>query len=46
MGLRPVPLTDAWASRRMSVCVRHYAALTAPARALVDHLTAAAKPAA
>ena len=45
MGLRPVPLTDAWARRRMSVCVRHYAALTAPARALVDHLSAAAAPA-
>ena len=38
MGLRLVPLTDAWATRRMSVCIRHYAALTAPARALVDHL--------
>lgn len=44
MGLRSVPLTDAWATRRMNVCVRHYAALTAPARALVDHL-AAARPA-
>ena len=41
MGLRAVPLTDAWATRRMNVCVRHYAALTAPARALVDHLAAA-----
>jgi len=38
MGLRLVPLTDAWATRRMSVCIRHYAALTAPARAVVDHL--------
>lgn len=40
MGLRSVPLTDAWATRRMYVCVRHYVALTAPARALVDHLSA------
>lgn len=40
MGLRSVPLTDAWATRRMYVCVRNYAALTAPARALVDHLAA------
>ena len=38
MGLRLVPLTDAWASRRMWVCVRDYAALPASARQLVDHL--------
>lgn len=45
MGLRLVPLTDPWATRRMFVCVRHYAALTAPARALVDHLVPKAAPA-
>ena len=44
MGLRSVPLTDEWARRRMYVCVRHYAALTAPARALVDHLAPGKAP--
>jgi DNA-binding transcriptional LysR family regulator len=38
MGLRYVALTDAWARRRMYVCVRQYASLPAPARQLVDHL--------
>lgn len=38
MGLRLVPLTDAWARRRMWVCVRDYASLPASARQLVDHL--------
>ena len=38
MGLRLVPLTDAWATRRMWVCVRDYATLPASARQLVDHL--------
>lgn len=38
MGLRLVLLTDAWARRRMFVCVRQYASLPAPARQLVDHL--------
>jgi DNA-binding transcriptional LysR family regulator len=38
MGLRLVPLTDAWATRRMWVCVRDYASLPASARQLVDHL--------
>jgi DNA-binding transcriptional LysR family regulator len=39
MGLRLISLTDAWATRRMYVCVRQYASLPAPARQLVDHLT-------
>ena len=39
MGLRVVRLTDAWASRRMYVCVRSRASLPAPARLLADHLT-------
>lgn len=39
MKLRVVPLTDAWAKRRMWICVREYAALPAPARGLVDHLS-------
>jgi hypothetical protein len=38
MGLRLVPLTDAWAARRMLLCVRQYATLPAVARQLVDHL--------
>jgi len=38
MGLRLVLLTDAWARRKMYVCVRQYASLPAPARQLVDHL--------
>jgi DNA-binding transcriptional LysR family regulator len=41
MGLRLVGLTDAWATRAMSVCVRQYAALPAAARLLVDHLVKA-----
>lgn len=41
MGLRLIALTDAWATRRMFVCVRQYAALPAPARQLVDHLVPA-----
>lgn len=43
MGLRLVSLTDSWATRRMSVCVRQYATLPAPARQLVDHLVAGKK---
>jgi DNA-binding transcriptional LysR family regulator len=39
MKLRIVPLTDAWAKRRMWICVKDYAALPASARQLVDHLT-------
>lgn len=38
MGLRTIPLADAWARRRMFVCVRQYASLPPPARQLVDHL--------
>ena len=45
MGLRFISLSDAWAERKMYVCVRQYAALPAPARQLVDHLTAASTPA-
>jgi DNA-binding transcriptional LysR family regulator len=40
MGLRAITLTDAWATRKMFVCVRQYAALPAAARQLVDHLVA------
>jgi len=38
MGLRTIPLTDAWAARKMYVCVRQYSSLPAAARQLVDHL--------
>jgi DNA-binding transcriptional LysR family regulator len=38
MGLRFITLTDAWAARRMFVCVKEYARLPTPARRLVDHL--------
>jgi DNA-binding transcriptional LysR family regulator len=38
MKLRIVPLTDAWAKRRMWICVKDLAALPASARQLVEHL--------
>jgi DNA-binding transcriptional LysR family regulator len=41
MGLRVISLTDPWATRRMFLCVRQYATLSAPARQLVDHLVPA-----
>jgi DNA-binding transcriptional LysR family regulator len=40
MGLRLIGLTDAWATRKMFVAVRQDGALPAPARQLVEHLTA------
>ena len=38
MGLRTILLTDAWARRKMYVCVRQSASLPPPAKALVEHL--------
>ena len=38
MGLRLVALSDAWATRKMFLCVREYNALPLIARQLVDHL--------
>lgn len=38
LGLRSIRLTDPWATRRMFVAVRQYAALPGAARQLVDHL--------
>lgn len=38
--LQLVPLTDAWAERRLIVCVRRYDALPVASRMLVDHLCA------
>jgi DNA-binding transcriptional LysR family regulator len=43
MGLRLIGLTDAWATRRMFVAVRPDAGLAAPARQLVEHLSAPRK---
>lgn len=40
MGLRLVPLEDAWATRRMFVCVRSFEALPLIGRQLVEHLLA------
>jgi len=38
MKLRIVPVTDAWAKRRMWICVKDMSALPASARQLVEHL--------
>lgn len=38
MGLRLITLTDAWATRKMYVCIRQAETLPAPVRQLVDHL--------
>ncbi|MEY4099929.1 MAG: hypothetical protein RL300_1100 [Pseudomonadota bacterium] len=38
-GLRAIPLTDEWASRRFVICVRDRKALKVPARLLLDSLS-------
>lgn len=38
MAIRAVPLSDPWALRRLSICVRRLDALPAHARRLVEHL--------
>jgi DNA-binding transcriptional LysR family regulator len=38
LGIKVIPLTDAWAERRFAVCFRDYGALQPAARRLVDHL--------
>jgi len=40
LGLKAVALTDEWATRRFVICMRDRAALTAPARLLLDALSA------
>ncbi|MDC7785543.1 LysR family transcriptional regulator [Rhodoplanes sp. TEM] len=45
MAIVPVRLADPWSERRLVVGVRRLAGLTPPARALVEHLRAAAKAA-
>jgi DNA-binding transcriptional LysR family regulator len=41
-GLRVIPLTDAWAQRRFTLCYRDERHLTPAARLLIDHLGAVA----
>jgi DNA-binding transcriptional LysR family regulator len=42
MAIKAVQLTDAWALRDLTICVRDYAALPPYARQLVDHMRASA----
>lgn len=42
LGLVPLALNDAWARRRLHVCVRSLEGLSAAARLLLDHLIAGA----
>jgi DNA-binding transcriptional LysR family regulator len=44
MALRALPLTDAWAIRRLSLCMRRYADLPVRSRELVDRLAPATGP--
>jgi DNA-binding transcriptional LysR family regulator len=45
MAIRIISLTDAWALRHLTICVRSLQSLPTPARRLVEHLSAeAAKP--
>jgi DNA-binding transcriptional LysR family regulator len=43
MNIDVVRLSDAWAKRRLAICVRRLGGLPAGARRLVDHLRHAAK---
>ena len=38
MAIRIVSLTDPWAPRHFTICVRNFGALPTPARQLVEHL--------
>ena len=38
MGIRRVRLTDAWATRLLRICVRHFDDLPVFARQLIEHL--------
>jgi DNA-binding transcriptional LysR family regulator len=44
MGLRLVPLAEAWAERRFIICYRDEASLTPAAQLLVEHLASLAPP--
>jgi len=43
VGLRVIPLADAWAHRRFVICVRDYAALSISTRLLLDSLRESAR---
>jgi DNA-binding transcriptional LysR family regulator len=43
MAIKAVDLTDPWALRELTICVRDYGALPPYARQLVDHMRASAK---
>lgn len=43
-GCRTVGLSDAWANRRLCLCYREWAALSAPTQALLAHLRDSAAP--
>jgi hypothetical protein len=38
MRIAVIPLAEAWATRRLVLCVRQMRALAVPARRLVEHL--------
>jgi DNA-binding transcriptional LysR family regulator len=40
MAIKAVDLTDAWALRDLTICVRDFAALPSYARQLVEHMRA------
>jgi DNA-binding transcriptional LysR family regulator len=42
--LRAIPLSDAWARRRLALCLRRADMLTPQARLLADHIKSAAAP--
>jgi DNA-binding transcriptional LysR family regulator len=42
-GIKVIPLSDAWATRRFAVCFRDRAALTPAALRMVEHLAAKAQ---
>ena len=42
MAIAAIPLTDAWAERELTICVRSAEELAPSARQLVEHLRAAA----
>lgn len=44
MGLKVIPLTDAWAVREIVICVKSRHALSVSARHLLDHLLVGAMP--
>ena len=38
LGVKVIPLTDAWAQRRFAVCFQEFDALQPAARRMVEHL--------